>query len=75
MLAEENGSLFTFEEEFKQEYKDLALKLNIKETGSLLLDPNVLHPFVRMHIIDLKTWKPLAKQSREQPGVANLESV
>lgn len=28
-----------------------------------------------MHIIDLHTWKPLAKQQKNQPGVANRESV
>lgn len=28
-----------------------------------------------MHIIDISTWKPLAKTSRVEPGVTNLESV
>lgn len=32
------------------------------ETGILAMDPNVLHPFVRIHIIDLKTKKYLKKK-------------
>ena len=72
----DKAPLFKFEEEFKAEHhKQFGLKLKIKGTGSLQLDPNVLHPFVRMHIIDLHTWKPLAKQQKNQPGVTNRESV
>ncbi len=52
MLAEK--PLFSYEDEFKEQYQQkLALKIKIKGTGSLQLDPNVLHPFVRMHIIDI----------------------
>lgn len=74
MLAE--PPLFKFEEEYKKpEQQTFGVKIKIKGTGSLQLDPNVLHPFVRMHIIDLETWKPLAKKQREKPGVAHFEAV
>ena len=49
--------------------------MTVKETGSLVLDPNVLHPFVRIHIIDMNTGKYLAKSDRTMPGVTNKESV
>lgn len=34
----------------------------------------MVHPFVRVHIMDMRTGKYLAKRDPEQPGVANLES-
>lgn len=51
-----------FEEQYKEPYdKDYALKLRIKETGSLKLDPYLLHPFVRVSVVDMNTCKYLAK--------------
>jgi hypothetical protein len=38
-----------------------AVKLEVKGTGSLILDENVLHPFVRIHVVSMKTGKYLAK--------------
>lgn len=68
--------LCTFEEEFKDLLnKNLALNLKVKETGSLLLDPNVTHPFVRVHIVDMNTCKYLAKANPKQPGTCNREST
>jgi len=73
-------SLFSFEDYFKdsadepQKAADRALKLIIKGTGILEMDENILHPFVRVHIVDLTTKKYLAKGKREDPGVANRES-
>ena len=51
------------------------MKITVKETGYLQLDPAVIHPFVRVHIIDMKTGKYLAKSDPEQPGVTNKESI
>jgi len=68
--------LFKFEEQFKEErYKKLALKVKICETGSLVLDEHMIHPFVRLHIIDMNTCKYLAKSDSLKPGVANKESA
>ena len=53
----------------------MALKMKILQTGSLILDPNMIHPFVRVHIIDMKTYKYLAKSNPIQPGIANKESA
>ena len=50
------------------------MRVGVKETGYLQLDPCVVHPFVRVHIIDMKTGKYLAKKNPNQPGVANKES-
>ena len=49
------------------------MRIGVKETGYLQLDPCVVHPFVRVHIIDMITGKYLAKQNPERPGVANKE--
>lgn len=68
--------LFKFEEQYKDEkYNRMALKLKILETGSLLLDPKMIHPFVKIHVVDMGTCKYLAKSKALQPGVANKESV
>ena len=41
----------------------------------MLLDPNVTHPFVKVHIVDLRTCKYLAKSNSQRPGSYNLESA
>ena len=52
--------MFTFQEEFKQPFQqELGLKIGVKETGYLQLDPCIVHPFVRVHIVDLRTGKYL----------------
>lgn len=53
----------------------MALKIKVKESGSLLLDPNVTHPFVRIHIIDMRTCKYLAKTDPNLPGSYNREAA
>ena len=75
--SEALGPLFSFDEYFqegKDEAAGRALKLTIKGTGILEMDENILHPFVRVHIVDLETKKYLAKSEWEDPGVANRES-
>lgn len=63
-----------FEEEYGELMnKSIAIKLSIKESGTLQLDPNVTHPFVKVHIVDINTCKYLAKTNPDQPGVSNLE--
>ena len=34
-----------------------------------------MHPFCRVHIMDMRTGKYLAKREGAMPGVANKESV
>lgn len=71
----ERPELFSYEEEFKEpHHQNLALKLKVKETGSLLLDPNVTHPFVKVHIVDMRTCKYLGKDPK-LPGVSNREAA
>jgi len=68
--------LFKYEEQFKGEkYAKQALKIKVLETGSLVLDRRMLHPFVRIHIIDMNTYKYLAKSKPLSAGVANKESA
>ena len=38
------------------------------------MDQNVLHPFVRIHIVDMNTNKYLAKDKPKVPGVSNIEN-
>jgi hypothetical protein len=72
----EQKELFTFKEEFPDAHQQkFGLKIRVKETGSMLLDPNVTHPFVKVHIVDMNTCKYLAKSNPLRPGVYNLESV
>ena len=52
-----------------------GVKLKILETGSLVLDHNMVHPFVRIHVVNLDTCKYLAKEDRSKPSVANIESA
>ena len=50
------------------------MKLIVKNTGILEMDQNVLHPFVRIHIVDMNTNKYLAKDKPSVPGVSNIEN-
>jgi len=54
--------------------KNVGIKLSIRNTGILEMDEHVMHPFVRIHIVDLITNKYLAKSNEKVPGVANLEN-
>lgn len=76
VLLNKQEALFKFEEEFKEpRHQELGLRLDIKETGSLLLDPHVLHPFVKVHMMDMTTSKYLAKKDATKPGAYNRESI
>ena len=67
--------LFTFEEHFPElAAYSYALKLTVKGTGILEMDEHVLHPFIRVHVLDLDTGRYLAKDQKDRPGVANKES-
>jgi hypothetical protein len=68
--------LFKFEDQFNLQNEGLkGVKLRIHETGSLVLDHHMVHPFVRVHIVNLVTCKYLDKEVRGNPGVANIESA
>jgi jouberin len=67
--------LFNFPEKYRAEKHRQALKIKILETGSLVLDHHMVHPFVRVHIVNLDTCKYLAKEDRLNPSVANIESA
>jgi hypothetical protein len=61
-IMRNQSPLFTFEQQFKDEkYNKMAMKVKVNETGSLILDPHMVHPFVRIHIVDMDTYKYLAK--------------
>ena len=68
--------LESFEEEKKQKIPDCGLKLTVHGTGILEMDQYVLHPFVRIHVIDIGTKKYLAKNGKSSvPGVAQNEHI
>jgi hypothetical protein len=68
--------LFTFNEAFGRDtMQNSTLEIKINSTGSLELDPNVMHPFVRVHIVDLETSKYLQKKNSHEPGVFNRETA
>ena len=66
--------LFKFEDVMPGKARE-GLKLRVLETGSLVLDHHMVHPFVRVHIVNLDTCKYLAKEDRTKPSVANLETA
>lgn len=77
----EKEPLFNFGDDLDKKSKTYtdqmaaALKLTVKGTGILEMDEYVLHPFVRIHIVDRETSKYLQKSSKNRPGVANKESA
>ena len=56
-------ALFEFQEMYPEAAAEsYALKLSVKQTGILKINDVVLHPFVRIHILDMETKKYLAKK-------------
>lgn len=75
-LLKDSETYTTFEDEFPHLVKrNLSLKVSVKESGPLSLDPNVTHPFVKVHLVDLNTCKYIEKSVPSQPGVANREAA
>ena len=58
------------------EDEDKFKKIDIKvlKSGPLAMNQYILHPFVKIHIVDLETWKYLAKKDPKEPGVFNRET-
>ena len=52
-----------------------CLKLTIKGSGVLQLDEYVLHPFVKVHIIDMTKNMYLAKQNPDWMGTSSRETA
>lgn len=72
----EQAPLFKFTDQYNFEREGRnALRLKVHETGSLVLDHHMVHPFVRVHIVNMETCKYLAKEDRKKPSVANIESA
>jgi len=46
-----------------QNFREKVLYLKIHDTNGLELDPNVIHPFVRVHFMDLNTQSYILKSS------------
>jgi hypothetical protein len=51
-----------------------VVRLTILETSNLVLDPNVLHPFVKVHIVDLEKGTYISKIGN-RPAVTNNERI
>lgn len=58
-----------------EEDKTNKIEIKINKSGPLDLDQYILHPFVKVHIVDLNTYKYLAKPDPVVPGVYNNESA
>jgi len=58
-----------------QRYEGKIMKLVVNCTGVLELDENVIHPFIRIHFIDVATGKYLAKTRPDRPSISNKENV
>lgn len=67
-----DGAKYAFDSE---EDKLKRINITIQRSGPLVLDQFVLHPFVKIHIIDLSTLKYLAKPDPSVPGIYNKETA
>ena len=50
------------------------LSISILKTGTLEIMPNILHPFVRISIVNLKTGKYLQKSNFDIPSISRTEN-
>lgn len=56
----------------EDKYKEIQIKIN--KSGPLELNQYILHPFVKIHIVDLDTYMYLAKATPLLPAVYNKET-
>jgi hypothetical protein len=56
-----------------EESKGDKIEIKINKSGPLVLGQYILHPFVKIHIVDLNTYMYLAKSDINKPGVFNNE--
>jgi len=54
---------------------DKICVLHIKDTGTLLPDTRMIHPFIQVHIIDVNTCKYLAKSNSFEAAISFNESA
>lgn len=66
--------LFTYEDCFgNKDFKDQWVSIKIKWTGPLIMNPYVLHPFVKIHVCDMNTMNYVAKENRYLKGTYRTE--
>jgi WD40 repeat protein len=56
-------------------YEGKIMKLAVNCTGLLELDSNVIHPFIKVHFIDIATGKYLAKSRPDDSSISNKENI
>eukprot|EP00826_Nyctotherus_ovalis_P049041 TRINITY_DN5858_c0_g1_i5.p1 TRINITY_DN5858_c0_g1~~TRINITY_DN5858_c0_g1_i5.p1 ORF type:complete len:607 (+),score=157.79 TRINITY_DN5858_c0_g1_i5:114-1934(+) len=56
-------------------YEGKIMKLAVNCTGLLELDENVIHPFIKIHFIDVATSKYLAKTRPDDSAISNKENT
>lgn len=54
IMQAEKGEIFEKMRPGLELFHDKVVYLKIYDTGGLELDPNIIHPFVRVHIMDLE---------------------
>ena len=59
----------------KEKHEDKVMQLAVNCTGLLELDDKTIHPFVRVHVIDMVTGKYLSKKNADAPAVSNREAA
>jgi len=69
----------TIENEQEKAFEDESLNrkcayINVMHSSNLELDPNVMHPFIKIHIVDMRTGNYIQK-SMVRPAVAHYESI
>ena len=55
--------------------KDRIVKLKVIESSRLQLDPNVMHPFVKVHIVDKNTGCYLKSNGSEESIIYSKEQI
>ncbi len=49
--------------------------LKIIESSNLELDPNVMHPFVKVHLVDINTGNYIRKKTHNKPAISFFERI
>lgn len=73
-MQQDNEQIFNRVNDLEGLYRNKSVYLKIHDTNGLELDPNVMHPFVRVHFMDIST-NMYMKKSGARNVVANSEQV
>lgn len=70
-----NAAEVKFDENDSAQFRNKVVSLKIGETSNLELDPLLVHPFVKVHVIDKDRGFYIRKSNQEETAITKKETI